>query len=247
MRDVAEQYRREREAEAARGPATAGPPPAGAAAVQPTEAELAEAAALAKAMDDWNAEATMVDEAIAVSLEEAMTFKSFVPAIEFPALQTLGKPAGWRMEVGRIRGIINRTERIATLYGQSIALMGLFLGISHVPEMAGKVINTRRLFLNRVSAESIDNALISARRSDPHAVIRLDIEIGLRALGKPQMPYTWTTDHYLTGAATRAIRELQAPRRLTAAGQHRPAISHDGTGASDGTPPAMVGQAMTGA
>lgn len=247
MRDVADEALRRRAAAEAGGaiPPTPGAP-GGAAPGVPTEAEQAaieEAAALAQAMDDWNAEAAMVDEAIAVSLEEAMTFKSFVPTVEFPALQTLGKPAGWKLEVGRIRGIINRTERITTPYGGSIALLGLFLGVSHVPEMVGKVLNTRRLFLNRVSSESIDNSLTSARRQDPRAVIRLDIEIGLRALGKPQMPYTWTTDHYLTGAATRAIRELQAPRRLTGAGQHRPAISQDGTTAADGTPAANVAAA----
>jgi hypothetical protein len=188
-------------------------------AAQVSDVPPSEADALGDAATDAEAESQRIDEAVVgISYPSALTMKSFLPAGD-PAW--LGRTMAGQSRgavttsLGRIMGRVTSTEPKTTMWEgkeiKSIALHGQFRGLV---TQTGQLLSSGTLFLSRTFAQEIANGLADAQQHDPGATVSVDIDVGVESTGKASPLHTWTVTHYLSGVAVRALRELQAPRRV---------------------------------
>jgi hypothetical protein len=190
---------------------------AGAAAEHPASQDAGDLLERAAEAEGEREQAT--DEAvIAISYPTALTMKSFLPPGDATyLLRTMGgqQRGALHIPLGRIMGRVARTEAKETAWEgktiPSIALHGQFRALVRA---SGQMMDSPTLFLSRGFAQAIANGLAEAQAGDPAATVAVDIDVGVESTGKPLQIYTWTVTHYLSGVAMRALRELQAPRRL---------------------------------
>jgi hypothetical protein len=176
----------------------------------------ADEVALFSLADQANATAAQADEQIAVRVQTALTMKSFLPDETWAAQATLGKPRGGNISLGRVLGVVTGTERKETMFGgqklESWALHGQFTALA---ELRGETLQASQLYLSKSFSEQIVSALAEAQATDPHATIKIDVDVGVEPTGKQPVSYGWTVTHYLTGGPSRALREIHQPRRLS--------------------------------
>jgi hypothetical protein len=180
-------------------------------AAQATPSEADQLAAAAEAANEaMSGEAEAIP--LGVRVQTAITCQSLLPYQTYSAEQCLGKARGWHQSLGRVRGVVVTTERKRTMRDgevlESIALNGIFDCYASV---RGELIQGKQLYLPKVYAERIAKALeAGAERVD------VDIDIGMESTGRSPVSYAWTITHYLTGQASRALRELALPRAAVA-------------------------------
>jgi hypothetical protein len=171
-----------------------------------------EAEALASVATEAAEMEQIVDEAVVgISYPTALTMKSFLPPGDpaFLARTMAGQPRGAvHLNLGRIRGKVRKAVPRSTMWeGKEIASIELQGEFTALVTETGQLLASGVLFLSRGFAASIANALTDG------AVVDVDVDVGCESTGKT-IAYTWTVTHYLSGVATRALRELQAPRRV---------------------------------
>lgn len=160
-------------------------------------------------------EAQRIAEAMEGGLKEqtAITFGSLLPHPTFAAEQSLGKPRGQTIRLGRVMGTAVSTERKQTMFGgkllESIALIGDFHAVSEL--RPGEILHGSMLFLTNTYSQQIERALKESAETGEAAVI--DVDVGLETTGKSPVSYAWTIHHWLTGMPSRAIRDLLTPRK----------------------------------
>lgn len=177
------------------------------------EAAPNEADALADAATDAETESQRIDEAVVgISYPSALTMKSFLPPGDpaFLARTMAGQPRGAvHLNLGRIMGRATKAVPRSTMWeGKEIASIELQGQFRALVMETGQMLSSGSLFLSRGFATEI-----AASLTDPDASVALDVDVGCESTGKT-IAYTWTVTHYLSGVAVRALRELQAPRRV---------------------------------
>jgi hypothetical protein len=170
----------------------------------------AAAAAEAEALERDRAMAAAVEDGIRE--QTAITFGTLLPSPTFAAQQCLGQERGKVFSIGRITGTVISTERKQTMFGgkllESVALLGDFHAKSE--HLAG-ILHGSMLFLTNTYSQQIERALANSRETGE--MVAIDVDVGFESTGKATTPYAWVITHYLSGAPSRAVRELLAPRK----------------------------------
>ena len=188
-------------------------------AAQVSDVAPLEADALADAATDAETESQRIDEAVVgISYPSALTMKSFLPPGDpaFLARTMAGQPRdAVQVNLGRVMGRVRSTEAKTTMWeGKEIKSVALHGDFKALVTETGQLLASPTLFLSRSFAQEIANGLADAQASDPAAIVTVDVDVGCRSTGKNPISHEWTVTHYLSGVAVRALRELQAPRRV---------------------------------
>jgi hypothetical protein len=134
-----------------------------------------------------------------------------------------GDRPGTRIILGRLRGVVNSTERKKTVYKdkelESVWLNGEF---EAVLIETGEVKAAPTAILPKAFGITIENAL-AGLTPEEKAELTIECDIGLEATGRP-IPYEWVVIYYREGRAQKAMREVRARQEARIARQARKAL-----------------------